>query len=115
VRSNEARGISIEAGPDLTEAVAQLGIHKFVVSLRRLMEGLQNDGNKEPHVDGGHEQGVGKEEEDGKPLVPAPYRIVLIPYKIFVGWGIDAIVVNILISRECFHHKWPIFSCYDSH
>jgi hypothetical protein len=55
VRSYEARSISIEAGPDLTEAVAQLGIHKFVVSLRHLMKGLQNDGNKQPHVDSGNE------------------------------------------------------------
>ena len=58
VRSHEARGISIEAGPDLTESAAQLGIHKFVVSLCRLMKGLQNDRYKQPHVNGGHEQGV---------------------------------------------------------
>ena len=57
VSSQEACGISIEAGPDLTESVAQLGIHKFVVSLRCLMKGLQDDCDEEPHVDSGHEQG----------------------------------------------------------
>lgn len=78
------------------------------------MEGLQNDGYKQPHVDSGHEQGVWKEVEHGKTLIPAPYRAMLILHKIFVGWGIDAIIVNILISGECFHHKRPILSCYDS-
>ena len=55
VSSHKARCIWIEAGPDLTESVAQLGIHKFVVSLSCLIKGLQNDGNKQPHVDGGDE------------------------------------------------------------
>ena len=55
VSSQEARCICIEAGPDLTESVAQLGIHKFVVSLSRLMKSLKNYGNKQSHVDDSHE------------------------------------------------------------
>jgi hypothetical protein len=53
--SQEARCICIEAGPDLTEAVAKLGIHKFIVSLSRFMKSLKNYGNKQSHVYDGHE------------------------------------------------------------
>lgn len=79
---DEASRVGVKSGPDLSEMIAQIRIHKFVLSVCWIFEGLQNDCNEELQENSRNDECVRKEEGlGGFAISAADWLIYLIFYE----------------------------------
>lgn len=62
--------------PSFSKLLHQVTIHKLVISLSSLLEGLPYDGNEELHGDRAHDNRVGEEEDFGGKFGTAAQRLI---------------------------------------
>jgi hypothetical protein len=62
--------------PSFSKLLHQVTIHKLVISLSSLLEGLPYDGNEELHGDRAHYNRIGKEEDFGGKFGTAAQRLI---------------------------------------
>ena len=59
---NEASRVWVEYGPDLPKVIAQVSIHKLVLSVCWIFESFQYNRNEEPQENSGYDEGIWKKE-----------------------------------------------------
>jgi hypothetical protein len=110
----EAGSIWVKVGPNLLEMLANVCAHEFVLPLCRLLEGLQDNSNKQLHEDCANQKRVGEKEELSRYTRPTAHWLIIIPSIILKSWVLDALEVCRIFSRECFHQLGPAFASHNA-
>ena len=63
---DEAGSVGVVEGPAVSEVLAQIATHELAISLRRLMEGRQDDRYEQPQEDHAHQDCEGEEIQGGE-------------------------------------------------